>query len=183
MDDPLFSKDLDKLLPPTTRLNERDPFGAPASPARNPDAAIEPSVAWLRRWWQFGLIGGFALSYATAIKLFRAIRGGTDPDVDWGELPGFAATLFGMGFLCGVIVWAGRGLYRRIGLAGDAIVGLVVMVVFFISCAVVFEPSWLGDKFSTGGAPMFGFAAVLGLILGPWIGRDLRKEASQRRKR
>jgi hypothetical protein len=81
-----------------------------------------------------------------------------------------------MGFLCGVIVWAGRGLYGWFGMAGDAIVGLVVMVVFFVSCMLLFDPAMLGASFLSGGAPMLGLAVVIGLIAGPWLGRDLRKE-------
>jgi hypothetical protein len=121
------------------------------------------------------LFGGVVLSYATAVKLVRALRSGNTPDADWGELPGFAATVFGVGFLCGVIVWAGRGLYRRIGPAGDALVGLVVMVALFASVMLVSEPELLGEKFAIGGGPMLGFAAVIGPIAGIWIGRDLRK--------
>jgi hypothetical protein len=110
--------------------------------------------------------------------------GGAGGAAEWGEAAGFAAAIFGMGFLCGVIVWAGRGLYRRFGMAGDALVGLAVMVCFFVSCMLLFEPEMLGAKFSSGGAPMLGLAVVIGLIGGAWVGRDLRKEwAEQEGKR
>jgi len=129
----------------------------------------------MTRWWQFGLFGGIVLSIATAVKVIRAIFRG---EVEWGEDDGFATAIFGMGFLCGVIVWAGKGLHQRLGMVGDAIVGLVVMVAFFISCMLLFEPELLGAKFQNGGLPMLGMAVVLGLIGGAWTGRDLRTEAS-----
>ena len=132
----------------------------------------------MTRWWQFGLLGGFVLSLATAIKVVRALVRGAAGEVEWGEAAGFAAAIFGMGFLCGVIVWAGKGLHRRLGMAGDAIVGLAVMVAFFVSCMLLFDPEMLGAKFSSGGAWLLGMAAVIGLISGAWIGRDLRKDAS-----
>jgi hypothetical protein len=131
------------------------------------------------RWWQFGLFGGVVLSLATAVKVVRAVVRGAAGEADWGEIVGFAAAIFGMGFLCGVIVWAGRGLHRWLGMAGDAIVGLAVMVAFFVSCMLLFEPAMLGSKFSTGGAPMLGLAVVIGLIGGAWIGRDVRKELAK----
>ncbi|HEX4612737.1 MAG TPA: hypothetical protein VH092_31370 [Urbifossiella sp.] len=175
---PLFSKKPDDLLPA-----ESSPRNTSAGAARRRrtaprQARVVGKRRGFTRWWQFGLAGSFVLSYATVIKFIRAVRGGDTPDADWGELPGFAAALFGMGFLCGVIVWAGRGLYQKIGMVGDAIVGLAVMVVFFISCMLVFEPGLLREKFATGGAPMLGLAAVAGPFAGVWIGRDLRKDSA-----
>jgi hypothetical protein len=128
------------------------------------------------RWWQFGLLGGVVLSLATAVKVIRAIVGGATGEAEWSEAAGFAAAIFGMGFLCGVIVWAGRGLYRWIGMVGDAIVGAAVMVSFFVSCMLMFAPEMLGAKFSSGGVPMLVAAVVVGLIGGAKIGRNVRKE-------
>ena len=137
----------------------------------------------MTRWWQFGLFGSVALSILTAFKLVRAMVGGAAGEAEWGEAAGFAAAIFGMGFLCGVIVWAGKGLYRRFGMVGDAIVGVAVMVTFFVCCMLLFEPEMLGAKFSSGGAFMLGLAVVVGLFGGPWIGRDIRKAAAPPRKR
>ena len=131
------------------------------------------------RWWQFGLFGGVVLSLATAVKVLKAVVAGTTDQAEWREAAGFAAVIFGMGFLCGVIVWAGRGLYRWLGMAGDAVVGLAVMVAFFLSCMLLFAPEMLGAKFSHSGAPMLGLAVVIGLIGGAWIGRDLRRWAGR----
>jgi hypothetical protein len=147
----------------------------PASHTKSGSAAGGDAM----RWWQFGLFGGVVLSLATAVKVIRAVVRGAAGEADWGEAAWFAAAIFGMGFLCGVIVWAGKGLYRRLGMAGDAIVGSAVMVAFFTSCMLLFEPELLGAKFSSGGVPMLGLAVLLGLIGGAWIGRDIRKEAAR----
>jgi hypothetical protein len=127
----------------------------------------------MTRWWQSGLIGGVTLSLVTAIKVVRAIIRGTAGDGEWSEAVFFALAIFGMGFLCGVIAWFGRGLYNRLGMLGDALVGMVVMVVFFLSCMTLFDPEMLGAK----GIPMIGLAVVFGLIGGAWMGRDLRRES------
>lgn len=139
----------------------------------------------MMRWWQFGLLGGFVLSLATAVKVVRAVVRGAAGEAAWGEAAGFAAAIFGMGFVCGVVVWAGRGLSRRFGPAGDAVVGLVVMEVFFVSCMLLFEPELLGSKFEHGGLLMLGGAVPLGLFAGWYIGRDFRPRltAEQRRRR
>jgi hypothetical protein len=131
------------------------------------------------RWWQFGLFGAAVLSIATAGKLARAIVGGAGVPDDWREFAGFAAAVFGIGFLCGVVVWAGRWLHRWLGTAGDALVGVAVMLCFFVSCMALFDPEALGAKFRPQGALMLGLAVVIGLIGGPWLGRDLRKESAQ----
>jgi hypothetical protein len=131
------------------------------------------------RWRQFGLFGAVVLSLATAIKVVRAVVLGAAGQAEWGEAGRFAAAIFGMGFLCGVIVWAGRGLSRRLGMAGDAIVGLAVMLCFFLSCMLLFDPELLGAKFSFGGAPMLALAIIVGLIGGAVIGQELRKESAK----
>ena len=131
-------------------------------------------------WWQYGLVGGATLSLATLIKLVRAIAVGLGGPPAWGEAGGFAAAVFAMGFLCGLVVWVGRDLYRSLGMAGDAIVGVSVMVVFFVCCMLLFEPALLGPKFPTGGAPMLTLAIVIGIIGGPWFARDIRREYTTR---
>jgi hypothetical protein len=125
-------------------------------------------------WWQGGLVGGFVLSYATAVKLVRALRKGQEVDAEWAELPGFAAALFGIGFLCGVIVWFGQQLYTRFGRLGDALVGLAVMPTFFLSCMLAFSPELLKEKI-TGGATMLGLAVLMGPFIGVWLGSEWRK--------
>ena len=139
----------------------------------------------MTRWWQFGFLGGIILSLATAIKVVRAVVRGADDKADWGEAAGFAAAIFGMGFVCGIVVWAGRGLSRRFGPAGDAVVGLGVMEVFFVCCMLLFEPELLGSKFGQGGLPMLGLGVPLGLFAGWYIGRDFRprQTAEQRPRR
>lgn len=122
------------------------------------------------------MVGGLVLSFATFIKLIRAVARGAAGGADWGEVAGFAAMIFAIGFACGVVNWIGLGLSRRFGAAGDALVGVAVMVVFFLGCMLAFDPGLLGPKLASGGMPMFGLAVVAGLVLGVWIGHDLRKE-------
>lgn len=80
-----------------------------------------------------------------------------------------------MGFLCGVLAWAGKGLSRRFGMAGEALVGAVVMAVFFLLCTLLFAPEFLGSKFARGGVPMLGLAVIGGGVGGAKLGRDLRE--------
>jgi hypothetical protein len=127
-------------------------------------------------WWRCGLLGSFVLLFATGVKVLRALVGGAVPGFDWAEAAGFVALMFGLGFTCGLVGWAGLGLSRRFGLAGDAMAGVAVMVVFFLGCALAFAPEILGPRFVSGGIPMFGIAVAAGLVLGPWIGRDFRRE-------
>jgi hypothetical protein len=127
------------------------------------------------RWWQFGLVGGFALSVATAVKLVHAIFRGAAGEATLGNSLGLFALTFAMGFACGVVARVGRGLHDRIGVIGDSIVGVAVMIVFFLACMLVFEPDLLGTKFRAGGLPMLVVAIVIGAICGPWFARDLRK--------
>jgi len=127
------------------------------------------------RWWQYGVLGGLVLSIATVVNLVRAIVRGLSGEADWAQALGFSVLIFAMGFLCGVVGWAGRGLYDRIGMAGDSIVGTAIMMVFFLACAIVFEPALLTSKFRVGGLPMLALALIVGAICGPWFARDLRK--------
>ena len=132
-----------------------------------------------KRWWQFGLCGGIILSLATAAKAVRVIVLGGGGQVHWREAPGFAAAIFAMGFLCGVIVWAGQGLHRRLGVAGDAIVGLTVALCFIVSCMLLLAPEMLGAEFLSGETAMLGFFVVIGLVGGMWLGYDLRKQRAK----
>jgi hypothetical protein len=127
-------------------------------------------------WWQSGLLGGFTLSLATLVKALGALVLGRFHETDVAYAVKFAAAVFGMGFICGVVGWAGRGLHSRIGWVGDSLAGLAVMLVFFLCCMIMFAPEMLGSNFISGGLPMFGFAALVGLICGPWFARDLRKD-------
>jgi hypothetical protein len=127
------------------------------------------------RWWHFGIVGGFALSFATFIKVIRALIRGASGNSGALEALGVLALTFAMGFVCGVVAWIGRNLYDRIGLLGDSIVGVAVMFVFFLACMLAFEPALLGSKFRSGGLPMLALAFVVGAIAGPWFARDLRK--------
>jgi hypothetical protein len=121
------------------------------------------------------LIGGLSLSAVTLLKLIVAFIAGAVPKESQPELPRFAATIFGMGFLCGTVGWGGLGLSRRFGLVGDAVLGMVTMLVFFACCMLLFSPNLLTEKWSSGGSYMLAFGAVAGVVLGVWTGRDLRR--------
>ena len=148
-----------------------NPSGSPAEPT-------VPSSHVRLRWWQFGLFGGIVLSLATAVKVIRVVVRGAADNAEWSEIAGFAAAVFGMGFVCGLIVWAGRGLHRQLGRIGDAILGVAVMSTFFVACMLLFEPAMLGEKFANGGAPMLGLAVLLGAFAGAKFGPEWRKAAS-----
>ena len=92
--------------------------------------------------------------------------------VPWRELLTLPIVVFGMGFLCGTLVWALRGLSRRFGLVGDALTGLIVMLVFFLCCMFLFAPAMLHGERS-GRGPMLLLGTLVGLG-GAWIGHDLR---------
>ena len=80
-----------------------------------------------------------------------------------------------MGFLGGTLVWFLHALSLRFGLRGDAIMGIIVMHAFFLNCMFVFAPSMLlGETLGRGIMPLFG--ALIGLLLGEWIGHDLRRD-------
>lgn len=81
-----------------------------------------------------------------------------------------------MDFVCGLVGWAGLGLSRRFGTTGDALVGVAVMLVSFLCCALVVAPEIPGPRLAASGVPMFGLAVIVGLFGGAWIGRDIRRE-------
>ncbi len=130
------------------------------------------------RWWESGLIGGIVLSGTTAFNAGKALVGGIDGPVPWTDIFGVVAATFGMGFLCGVMVWSGKDLHRRFGAAGDALVGMAVMLVFFACCMLLFAPELLGPKLRNDGLLMLTVATVAGAIGGIWFGHDIDDEAS-----
>lgn len=125
-------------------------------------------------WWQYGLVGGVALTVAALTKLLVAVAAGLVGADRWAEAPVFFAAVFGMGFTGGLVAWAGRGLSRRFGPTGDAVTGAAVMVVFFLACIGLFDPDLLGPKFRTGGLPTLGLAVPLGMFGGWLVGQDFR---------
>ena len=128
------------------------------------------------RWWEGGLIGGIVLSGTTVFNALGAYVGGMDGPAPWTGIFGVVAATFGMGFLCGVVVWSGKGLHRRFGAVGDALIGMVVMLVFFACCMLLFAPELLGPK-RDDGLLMLGVAAVAGAVGGIWFGHDIDEEA------
>lgn len=130
------------------------------------------------RWWESGLIGGVVLSGMTAFNAAKALIGGIDGPMPWAETSGVVAATFGMGFLCGVIVWSGKGLHTRFGSIGDALVGMAAMLAFFACCMLLFAPELFGPKFRDDGLLMLGVATLAGAIGGIWFGHDIDEETS-----
>jgi len=133
-------------------------------------------------WLQLSVVGGLTLSLVTLLigapfKIAAYLFQHKSEPIAWGELIGFPFLIFGMGFLCGSVVWALQGLSRRLGLLGDAITGLVVMNVFFLSCMLIFDRAMLQGN-APGREAMLVLGSVAGLVLGGWIGRDLRRESA-----
>jgi hypothetical protein len=126
-----------------------------------------------RAWWQWGLIGGATLSLATLSKVLIALPRLLSQNASWHELPGVAALVFVLGFVCGVVAWLGSGLSRRWGRVGDALLGAIVMNVFFLGCMVVFAREVLAGERSGAGL-FFLMATALGTLGGTLVGRDLR---------
>ena len=117
------------------------------------------------------------LSIATAVNVVKALIRGDDA-FRWSEVSGVALAVFFMGFLCGVIAWSGKGLHKKFGAIGDALVGMAVFIAFFTCCMLLFAPELLGAKLHDGGLPMLGVAALAGVIAGIWFGHDLDDETS-----
>ena len=95
------------------------------------------------QFWHYGLIGGAVLSVATvrkAIGTLPFVRSADAEDAGWADVLLFGLGVFAMGSVCGLLVWAGRGLYHRIGWAGDAVVGVGVMLLFFFGACSCLTP-------------------------------------------
>ena len=77
------------------------------------------------RWWQYGILSGIALSMLLLSKIVDGLLNGELAVADIaGELI-VVAMFFPVGFLCGLIVWAGQKLTRRFGMLGGAITGFL----------------------------------------------------------
>jgi hypothetical protein len=123
-----------------------------------------------------GLIGSFVLSAATALKIVRALLGGRADGTPWHELPLLALQVAGMGFVCGVVLWAVRWLPARLGRPGDALAGAIVLAVFYAMCMTLFAPhAWGGGD----ALLMLAMGAGIGAIGGLWTGHDLRRSAQR----
>jgi hypothetical protein len=126
------------------------------------------------RWWHYGLIGGLFLLFA-AVRSMRRLVGHEVETPDWSAAVGYAAAAFAMGFLGGVVVWAGRGVSRRLGVLGDGLVGMAIVLLIVAACMLLFDPELLGPKFLSVGVPTLGLGAIVGLLGGAWLLRDLRQ--------
>jgi hypothetical protein len=127
------------------------------------------------QWWQCGSIGAGLFLLVTVIgmpvKIFLANEGKPFP---WSEFPWFALMIAIMGFILGVVFWLCRILTRRLGRAGDALTGLLIGDTFFLICMWLFQRESL-LRFDSDTRIMLAVGTVVGLVLGVWIGNDLRK--------
>ena len=125
------------------------------------------------KWWISGLVGALTLSIATVINAFYAIPKILSGGGSWNEFFVTVVSVFGMGFLCGLLVWFSLGLSRRYGAIGDIAVGVITLVFFFCLCMLIFDQSLLFPD-PTKGLPMLLLAIPLGALLGFLTGRDMR---------
>lgn len=124
------------------------------------------------------MVGANIMLLATIIKVIKAVSRFFSEDVPWTELISFPGQVLALGFVSGVMVWLVLPLSRKLGSLGDALVGLVTMNFFFLCCMFIFDRSLLPPQ-SLRGLPMLGLATVVGVVLGVWVGRDLRKFIAQ----
>ena len=128
-------------------------------------------------WWQFGLIGGIALSLATLYKFVHALPRLFQQPFPWSALVAAPVAAFLLGFACGCVVWCLRSISSRFGLAGDAIIGVVVVNVYFLLVAVLVDRNllrlWVERE---SAAVILGVAAVVGAGGGLLWGLQQRRE-------
>ena len=134
-------------------------------------------------WWKCGVWGATVLVLVTAVGVplkvvaywvrYHAV------DVPWRDVPFFLGAIPAMGFVGGVVVWLLLPLSRKLGAVGDALIGLVTMVVFFALCMFLFAPSLLMPNPARGLA-MWVLAIIVGSVLGAWCGRDIRSFIRER---
>lgn len=127
-----------------------------------------------------GVYGGVILSFGMAWKIVEALVAGRMGKVDWREAWIYEAALFALGFVCGVIIWAGRGLYRRFGMAGDALVGVAVTLALIVSGMFVFAPDMLrAPNLAVAAVPLFASAVIIGVLGGAGLGHEFRKDLAK----
>jgi hypothetical protein len=124
--------------------------------------------------WQSGLRCGGWLSVFTLGKSFVGRCFGWPPGRGWAEALGVSAIVFVVGFVCGCLAWAGRGVARRFGLAGDAVLGLFTTLVFLSIILRLFDREMFGSRFRAETLPVLLSGVLLGPGLGILAGIDVR---------
>lgn len=76
------------------------------------------------RWWHFGLFGGYAVAIVALVNAIASI-----PRFFTEDLPGFEFALlpfavFGIGLLCGAVVWVCKAVSSSFGAAGGHVRGV-----------------------------------------------------------
>lgn len=114
MDEPLFSKKLDDLLPPDTTPKQSPRHRLPASrPAVAApwveDAPAEPELVW----WQAALGGGIAVVLITAVRIAVRALGGGMTEEQLAEAVWVVPLSFGVGVAFGLALWCFQWLKRQ----------------------------------------------------------------------
>lgn len=123
--------------------------------------------------WRFGLVGGVGLAGAGLMKAMRVFLKVKAAGFTLGDELMFLSYLFGMGFAGGLIAWYLRFLPRKYGIPGEALLGAILMNLFFVCCAAVFDATLILGNLDHL-VWLFGFASLLGAFAGILIGKDFR---------
>jgi hypothetical protein len=108
-DPPLFSKNVDDLLPPGGAGNTRSPTRA-AAPPTQADEQRSPELTW----WVSALGGGIAISLLFFLRvLIRGIGDGFGR-IDWVEFGGISCLVFAGGCVLGLAFWGFDWLKCRV---------------------------------------------------------------------
>lgn len=115
------------------------------------------------------------MAVITLLKSIAAIVGGIYRGDGMLDALGVSAAAFVAGFVCGVIFWSGKGLSRRLGRVGDALVGAITMLAFFVMILFMSGHATLQHGFRSDEAPMLFVGVFLGAGLGLVNGYDPQK--------
>jgi hypothetical protein len=136
-------------------------------------------------WLAYGLFGGILMAGLTMTRLAvvksQRLAGefvdnvARRPSFTWDEILRIGLVMFAAGFVCGLLVRASRGLSVRYGVAGDVLVGMLVLNALLVMCLIAFDPEVLRKPWGVL-LPLFGIATGLGAVLGFLLGREVRKE-------
>jgi hypothetical protein len=111
---------------------------------------------------------------ATILKIVGAIPRLLAGEMPWGELVGLLVAVFVMGFVGGSLAALLRPLSDRLGRAGEVVIGVVVVDVFFLCCMACYDrPMLFGE--ASGRGLMLLLGTALGAVAGPWFAGDLRR--------
>lgn len=125
------------------------------------------------RWWAIGLIVGVLAVVASVFR--RSPLPGWVMDASlWETLPVYAAGIFCIGFVCGALACSGKWVYRRLGMAGDALTGAAVAGTALVGMTLLDDPSAWASAFR-GDAVVLTMVLAAGAFIGMGAGSSLRR--------